>query len=425
MNLVMKKTSLFLLFLLAGSYTFCQSDDNISLDFYGYIRADAYRDTYKGYDLGQDIFYLLPNHTLFQGVDVNKQKSSNISAMASRLGVRIKGPDFMGAKLSGTMELDFCGNMKNVTSVFRIRHAYSSLTWKQSQLVFGQTWHPFCSSDHLPFVAGLNTGAPFHAFNFSPMIRYNFLLGNFILGFSLVSENQFVTSAAEPSAYLNSNNHAKRNGTLPEIVVTGDFNINGFLFLGAGAEYQRIKPRLTITNEAGVISSTNSFLASTALMGYLRIKSDAFSAMAKCYYGENLSHLLIPGGYGVASYDVASGIETYTCYKTFTAVFNALYGRDLQFGLFAGYGKNLGTGTPLNDFGNGTFKVYGLYTEVRDMMRFAPQIAYQYGKTRFVTELETTIASFGNGAIQAMNGLPVSAHTATNNRLLLTISHSF
>jgi len=421
----MNKKILLLLFLFPASFVFGQSDDNLSLDFYGFIRADAYMDTYKGYDLGQDIFYLLPNFSLYEGIDVNKQKSSHITAMASCFGVKIKGPDFMGAKFSGLMELDFCGNMKNVTSVFRLRHAYSSLTWKQNQLLFGQTWHPFCSSDHLPFVAGLNTGAPFHAFNFSPMVRYNALLSGFTLGFSLVAENQFVSSAADHSSYLNSNNHAKRNGTIPEIVVTGDFNINDYLFLGAGAEYKRIKPRLTMTNEAGVVSPATSFLASTALMGYVRLKSETFSMMAKCYYGENLSHLLIPGGYGVASYDVASGVETYTCYKTLTALFNAVYGRELQVGLFAGYGKNLGTGTPLNDFGNGVFKVYGLFTEFRDMMRFAPQLAYTFGKTRFVAELETTIASLGNGPINAGNGLPVSAHTVTNNRLLLTLSHTF
>ncbi len=421
----MKKKILLLFFLFSVFSIFGQSDDNFSLDFYGFIRADAYMDTYKGYDLGHDIFYLLPNYSLYQGIDVNKQKSSNISAMASRFGVKIKGPDFMGAKFLGTMELDFCGNMKNVTSVLRIRHAFSSLTWKQSQLIFGQTWHPFCSSDHLPFVASLNTGAPFHAFNFSPLIRYNALLGGFTLGFSLVSENQFVTSAADHSVYLNSNNHAQRNGTIPEVVVTGDFNINDIFFMGAGAEYKRIKPRLTMTNEAGVVSQATSLLASTALMGYLRVKSETFSAMAKCYYGENLSHLLIPGGYGVASYDVASGVETYTCYKTLTAVFNALYGRDFQLGIFAGYGKNLGTSAPLNDFGNGTYKVYGLFTEVRDMMRFAPQIAYTFGKTRFVAELETTIASLGNGSIGAVDGLPISAHTATNNRLVITFTHTF
>jgi hypothetical protein len=39
-----------------------QSDDNLTLDFYGFVRVDGYVDTYKGVDGGHD--YFLPASTV-------------------------------------------------------------------------------------------------------------------------------------------------------------------------------------------------------------------------------------------------------------------------------------------------------------------------------------------------------------------------
>lgn len=404
---------------------YSQSDDNLSLDFYGALRADAYFDSYKGYDLGHDLFYLLPNYEPYQDVDINKQNSSNISALGSLFGAKVKGPQFMAAKSSGLLEFDFCGNLTTASSLLRLRQAYTRLTWDQGSLLIGQTFHPFVSQDHQPVVAGMNVGAPFHAYNFSPMIRYDVYLGGMTLGLSMVAENQFTTPAADFITYINSDNHAKRNGTIPELVATLDFNINESFYFGGGAEYKRIKPRVYVTNESGEVFKAGDFLASTALMGYMRVKSPVFSFLTKVYYGENMSHLLLPGGYGVASYDVATGKETYTCYKTLTAVVNVVYGNQFRFGLFGGYGLNLGTALPLCDQGDGQGQTYGLFTSLRDMMRVAPHLSYQYGKYKFMAELEMTLVSFGQGTFHLEDGLYSSAHTSTNQRLLFTVTHIF
>ena len=184
-----------------------QSDDNLTLDFYGFVRVDGYVDTYKGVDAGHDIFYLLPVYQVKNGAEYNKQLSSNISAMASRLGVKVTFPEVLKAKATGLLEFDFAGNLKNDPTLFRIRQAYSLLTWEKSSLLVGQTWHPFFGGSCLPTVAGLNTGAPFTCFNRSPMIRYNMKFGGLTLSASAVSQlqyNNFGIDAAEFSVTANS-----------------------------------------------------------------------------------------------------------------------------------------------------------------------------------------------------------------------------
>ena len=102
----------------------------------------------------------------------------------------------------------------------------------------------------------------------------------------------------------------------------------------------------------------DEFLGSNAFMAYGRYKKDKLTLLLKGYIGDNMQHLTLPGGYGVASFDSTSGKETYTSYKTYTAAFNLVYGQKWQVGLFAGYGGNLGTNEALYNFGG---KAQGLW----------------------------------------------------------------
>lgn len=414
--------------LFSGLQSIAQDEKKVDLEFYGFVRVDAYMDTYKGQDLGHDIFYLLPQYTLSKDgkVEINDQLSSNISAMASRLGARIKGPDVLNAKLTGALEFDFAGNLRTDPTMFRIRQAFTMLSWEKSSLLMGQTWHPFFGGANMPIVAGLNTGAPFHAFNRSPMISYKYKMKGMVLGLSVVTENQYATSMAlSPSVFMNSGNHAKRNGAIPELVFTADWSKNGKLFAGAGAEYKRIMPLMVVQNGAGDFFKAGEYLSSTGFVGYMRYKGSKFTLLAKGFYGQNMSHLVMPGGYGVATYDAATGKETYTNYTHFTALISAVYGTEFQVGIFAGYGQNLGTSDPLFDAGAGKAKTYGLFLPIQDMMRIAPHIAYNTGKLRFVAEFETTSANYGQGAVNLQDGLYGTVANATNNRLIFTMTHYF
>jgi len=429
----MKKILLVTVALLAAFFSNAQSDDNTTLDFYGFIRVDGYVDTYKGVDAGHDIFYLLPAYGVKNGAEFNNQTSSNISAMASRLGVRINFPEVFNAKATGLMEFDFAGNLKADPTLFRIRQAYSLLTWEKSSLLIGHTWHPFAGGSCLPTVAGLNTGAPFTCFNRSPMIRYNMKFGGLTVSASAVTQTQYNNAAIDGSEYSVTANQAKRNGVIPELVLNAEWTKKA-ITLGAGAEYNRIKPRMVITEalDDGKDASTiaNEYLSSTAFMAYGRYKKDKLTVLVKGFFGENMQNLTLPGGYGVTSYDPASGKETYTCYKSYTSSLNVVYGQKWQVGLFAGYGANLGTNDALTNF-NGKAKTYGSFTTVQNMYRVAPHVSLNLSKFRLVLEYERTAANYGvnnsdgTSSFNFENGLYSASHLATNNRVILVMTQYF
>jgi opacity protein-like surface antigen len=415
----MKKSLFILMALLSVVMAKGQSDDNVTLDFYGFVRVDGYVDTYKGVDAGHDIFYLLPLYQVKNGAEFNNQLSSNISAMASRLGVRVTFPEVLKAKATGLLEFDFAGNLKADPTLFRIRQAYSLLTWEKSSLLIGQTWHPFFGGSCLPTVAGLNTGAPFTTFNRSPMIRYNMKFGGLTVSASAVSQSQYNNIGIDAAEFSATYNQAKRNGVIPELVLSTEWTKKS-ITLGAGASYNVIKPRMLITDTSKVSSVADEYLASTAFMAYGRYKKDKLTILLKGYLGENMQHLTMPGGYGVATRDAATNKETYTSYTTYTSALNIVYGQKWQVGLFAGYGGNLGTKAPLIDP-----KTYGLFTSMQSMYRVAPHISLNLPKFRLVAEFERTAANYGTGAVNFETGLYSTTHQAVNNRVILVMTQYF
>ncbi|MBN2807197.1 MAG: hypothetical protein JXR22_11115 [Prolixibacteraceae bacterium] len=422
----MKNYLLLLLAMLTFVVARAQSDDAVTLDFYGFVRVDAYMDTYKGVDAGHDVFYLLPLYVKPAGVeDFNQQMSSNITAIASRLGVKANFPDVGKAKASGLLEFDFAGNLKTDPTLFRIRQAYSLLKWEKSSLLMGQTWHPFFGGGNMPIVAGLNTGAPFSCFNRSPMIRYNMNFDGLTLSFAAVTEIQYSSPMMDQGdfSYLLTPNHAKRNGVIPELVFTAEW-VKNAVTLGAGAEYKRIKPRMMITGTDGS-AKANSYLNSTALMAFGRYKKDKLTLLVKGYFGENMSHLVLPGGYGISSKNSATGAETYTSYTTYTSSLSVVYGQKYQLGLFAGYGGNLGTKEALWDSGEGKAKTLGTFTNMQTMYRIAPHVSLNLNKFRLVAEYERTGVSYGVGNIDLANGLYTSTHQVANNRIIFVMTHFF
>jgi hypothetical protein len=420
----MKGRIFLLLGILSVLFTHAQSDDNVTLDFYGFVRVDAYMDTYKGVDAGHDIFYLLPLYATPGGIEVNNQLSSNISAIASRLGVRINFPETFKAKSTGVIEFDFAGNLRNEPTMFRIRQAYSLFTWENSSLLVGQTWHPLFGGSNMPVVAGLNTGAPFSAFNRSPMIRFSLKAGNTAYTASAVSEIQYTSPLADQAdfAFVLTPNHAKRNGVIPELVLNAEWSEKTLTF-GAGASYKRIKPRMMISGTDSK-AIADEYLASTVFMGYGRYKNEKLTFLLKGYMGENMSHLVMPGGYGVASYDVLTGKETYTSYQTYTASMSLVYGQKWQMGLFAGYGGNLGTQDKLYDAG-GKAKTYGSFLNMQTMNRIAPHVSLNLPKFKLVAEYERTSANYGTGAINLDDGLYSTSKMVTNNRFIVVMTQYF
>ncbi|HZL10054.1 MAG TPA: DcaP family trimeric outer membrane transporter [Prolixibacteraceae bacterium] len=416
----------FLFLIFSALFTSAQDvkTNDLDLDFYGFIRNEFYIDSYKGLDAAHEQFYLVPLYVGkdANGEDINEQVSANLSAIATRLGVKINGPEIFGAKTSGNIEFDFGGIIKSEPTLLRIRHAYTALTWAKSKLLIGQTWHPFWGGSIFPTVAGLNTGAPFQCFSRTPQIRYDIFSGKFTLSGALLYELQYDSKAIESSNYTTPN-QAKRNGILPEIVLAVEYKNKDFT-LGAGALYNQIKPRMTSTGTDGLFKSTE-FTAGKGLMAYAKYAHNKFSIISKGYYGQNMNQLTLLGGYGVASYDTHTGAETYTNYTNYTALVNALYGKKWQAGLLLGIGDNLGTEKALYNDGTDNAKTYGLLQNVKGIFRVSPSISLNISKIRLVAEYELTTADYGVGTFNFSNGLYADSHKTTNNRLNLMMMYLF
>lgn len=422
------QTILWAIFLVASLTVNAQDAPKESpFKLYGFIRNEFYHDTYKGVDAAMDQFYLVP---LYAGKDANgehfnEQGSSHLTAIASRLGLNINGPELFGAKTMGNFEMDFAGITTTEPVVIRIRKAYFKFAFEKSSLLIGQNWHPFWGGAYFPTVAGLNTGAPFQPFNRAPQVNYQYNLGKQLsISGTALYENQYVSKGFY-TVTANSNNSTipKRNAEIPEMVLSLDYKADK-VAIGVAGQYNAILPIDRTTGTAGTFVS-KELNNSSAAMAFVSYKSGKLSLLAKTVYGQNLANLCMLGGYGVSSINAETGAYTYTNYNHATAYINAVYGKKYQFGFFGGYTKNLGTSAALATDAEGKTKTAGLLTSIQNLYRVAPHFAYNVNQFKFIAEWEMTAAAYGTGSIDTANGLYNTTENVANNRLIFVMMFMF
>ena len=427
------KKLFFLLLLISTQISYSQETKpkETSLEFYGFVRFESFFDSYKGLNAGNDLFFIAPSYA---GVDangkhINQTPTYNFATMATRLGVRIAGPEIFKAKTSVNIEADFAGDLGNNPALLRVRQANAVFIWKKSSLLVGQTWHPFWSGKVFPTVAGLNTGSPFQPFNRSPQVRFDYKPSTkLILSAAMVGEFQYKSYGFSKieTMTIEKLDIFNRNAGIPEMVGNIEMN-NGGCTLGAGVSLKYILPTLYTVGSAGKYVS-NEMVQSTSFVGYGQYVKKMFTIRAKAVLGQNMTHLCIPGGYGIKTLDKTKGALTYTPYNSFTSFINAVYGKKYQVGFFGGYMRNLGTADALYNFGSSaapTVITPGLLPNVVSIYRVAPHFAMNISKIRFVAEYELTSAEYGTGNIDLNDGLYATSVNATNHRILLMLMYSF
>lgn len=89
---------------------------------------------------------------------------SVFTAKQSRFWLKATGPELYGAKTGALIEMDFYGfgSLSNEFANLRMRHAYGTVDWKNTQVLFGQYWDVFGAScaDTVDFRLGGTTGNP-------------------------------------------------------------------------------------------------------------------------------------------------------------------------------------------------------------------------------------------------------------------------
>lgn len=405
-----------MLLLLLPLWTFSQEAKKESpLSFYGFVRSDFYLDTYKGVNAFQDVFYLFPNYigTDANGKDLNDQMTANFVSVVTRGGVNINGPEIFGAKTTGCIEVDFAG--KPEIFLIRLRKAYTVFSWNSTSLLVGQTWHPFWGGDAFPRIGALNTGTPFQPFNRSPQVRLDYKLGGLILSASALYQQQYVSVGP-----IGSSNMYKRDAVIPETVLSLEYKEKA-LTIGGGIDFNRIKPRVSTTGSDNKIYVADEYLNSTSLMAYGKYAPGKLMLLLKQYYGQNMAHLTMIGGYGVAAYNPQTGRETYTNFSGYSTLLNITYGNKWKPGLLAGYLENLGSSDPLADKAGKT-DVWGLGMNIMNMYRVSPSLSYSVPKFLLTAEYERTTAAYGIGQLNLNDGLYNDTHSVTNHgmRMIMT-----
>lgn len=386
--------------------------------FYGFVRNEFYLDTYKGLNAFQDIFYLFPNYIGLDadGKDINNQASANFVSVVTRGGVNIVGPEIFGAKTTGCIEVDFAG--KPEIYLLRLRKAFTLFSWAKSKLLVGQTWHPMWGNDAFPRIGALNTGTPFQPFNRSPQVRFDYNSGPVTYSLSAVYQQQYLSGG--PVGF---SNMYKRDAVIPEMVLGIEYVEKG-LTLGAGIDFNRIKPRVTTSGSDSKLYIADQYLNSLSGMAYGKYSSGKLMMLLKGYYGQNMTHLTMVAGYGVATYNPVNGEETYTNYNGYTTLFNITYGNKWRPGLFLGYLENLGSSDPLANKG-GKADVYGYGTSILNMYRASPSLSYSVPKFLLTAEYELTNASNGVGQFDFSNGLYAGSHSAINHGVRMIMTYYF
>lgn len=420
-----------MLCLLVGT-TFAQEENKVtakksSIQFYGFVRSEYYYDSYKGLNAAQDNFYLFP---LYKGKDadgnhLNQQGIHGFTAMASRFGMNISGPEILGAKTSANIETDFAGIVTEYPEVLRLRKAYVKLDWEKSSLLIGQTWHPMWngSGANFPQVGGLNTGSPYNPFNRSPQIDFDYKLGKkTTLSLTALYEQQYCSAGFYTVDDTNDKNLAKRNAGIPELVAGLYYNDNG-ISLGIAGQFNAIKPIDVTEGTAGKFKS-DELNTSYAVMTYIGYRKDKWFFLLKEMVGQNLTNMTMIGGYGVTSVDERTGGMTYANYTTANTLVNVVYGTEFQVGIFAGITNNFGTSEELyNNEGSAITK--GLMPTMKQTYRVAPYFAYNYKNLRFVAEYEIDSADYGTGNFDFSDGLYDDTVNATNHRILMMLTYNF
>ena len=133
---------------------------------YGFIRTDYIWDTRKSAQVREYNLNLYPLDESLDanGKDINDAGASNFLSVVTRLGVKAKGPDVWGAKVTGVLEGDFFGNTEQTIGLLRLRHAYATLDWSKTSITMGQTWYPTFIPEVFPGVANFSTGIMFNPF---------------------------------------------------------------------------------------------------------------------------------------------------------------------------------------------------------------------------------------------------------------------
>ena len=171
------------------------SQNKVPVTVYGTILLNAFFDT--SLNNIEDI----PLFASKKGSDpFPNDKSFAMTARQSRLGLRFQGPDILGAKVSGQVEVDFFGGKAALGNginmdLLRLRLALGRLDWANFSLVAGQDWSIFAPLNPTSLAS---YAIPAMSASGNPWIRSPQIRGEVRHGLSDAAKLQWQIAATDP-----------------------------------------------------------------------------------------------------------------------------------------------------------------------------------------------------------------------------------
>ncbi|MEJ5285719.1 MAG: hypothetical protein CH6_3211 [Candidatus Kapaibacterium sp.] len=375
-RLVNSAVLLFTIFSLAA---FAQKSDVVTLKWSGYVKTDVLFDSRQIDQLREGHFSIIPKKEILDAdnKDINAKPNFNILSIQTRLAGTIIGPDVLGAKSMAYFETEFFGSTDATINTLRLRHAFLKFTWDNFEFLAGQYWHPMFVVECYPGVVGFNTGAPFQPFIRSPQLRFVTKFDPVKVILTAASQRDFQSPGPDGNSttYL-------RNAVIPNLNAQVQINLFGSSLIGGGVDFKQLAPRIKTASG----KTTDETIDGLSFIGFMKLAFGDFSFKAEGVLGENLTEMIMLGGYAVK--DATQDKWEYTPNRNLSLWADISYGKDVEYGIFGGYSKNLGTKDNYQTF-------FGRNEDVADLIRVSPRIQFTLGKVKISGEVEIMNANFG------------------------------
>lgn len=361
-----------------------------NFDFHGFVNPHYYADSRSVVGGREDMMLFYPKPVLLDslGRDINDGWQANMLAITARLGLRIQGPDMLGARTSAYIEGDFTGSTNATIDNLRLRHSYFTLDWTKHKLLVGQYWYAMVVHEIMPMTNPLNMGSPFHCYARQPQIRYSYYPTNNIellavAQWQLDNMSQGLLDGVKSSSTL-----FARHSLVPELNAQIRY-FTGNLLIGAAANAKTIQPIVNTTAVAAqqrLHTSLTYSIFGKAILGPVTVKAQTLLNNS-LYEGCSL------GGYII--YSSVNGQDYMFQDWHFNTVWldverNKGHWRP---GIFLGYAKRKDEGPVLAIYS--TTAVLGRGYDMDYLWRVQPRLTYNTEKGLALTaEAEYTCAGY-------------------------------
>ena len=370
-----------------------------NLEWHGFVNPHYYADSRSVVGGREDMMLFYPKPVLLDslGNDLNDGWQADMLAITARLGLKINGPEMLGAKTSAYIEGDFTGSTNATINDLRLRHAYIDMVWEnrrtvkkgnqefdllfgRHRLLVGQYWYPMVIHEIMPMTNPLNMGAPFHCYARQPQVRYEYYFLGIeaiaVASWQLDNMSQGLLNGAPASSTL-----FARHSLVPELNAQLRFRGEN-IFFGAAVNLKTIQPQVQ-TAYTAVQPSTDLYTSfSWSLFGKANL--GPVTIKAQTLLNNTLYEGCSLGGYLMLADSTFQDWHFNTVWLDIER--NSGHWRP---GLFMGFAKNL-------DYGNANFAhCFGRGHDIEYLWRIQPRLTYTTGTgLSFTGEAEYTRAGY-------------------------------